>query len=155
MKNSKLVSFYLKSFKELKNRELYEILQLRSEVFVVEQKCVYNDLDGLDQNALHLFVKTDQVVSGYVRLLKPGTRFHFSSIGRVVTHKKYRHKGISTSLMKKAISIIFDEWGSNRIKISAQKYLLKFYESLGFVIISDEYLEDGIPHFEMILNKEN
>lgn len=151
MINSKTLSFSLKSFEQLTNYELYEILQLRSEIFVVEQNCIYNDLDGLDQNGMHLFIKNDQIISAYVRILKPGTRFANASIGRVVTHKNYRYQGLSRAIMKKAIEYIKNEWNANEINISAQKYLRKFYESLGFIIITEEYLEDGIPHYGMLL----
>lgn len=142
-----------KAFDELTNTELYEILQLRSEIFVVEQNCVYNDLDGLDQKAWHLYATENDHIIGYVRLSKPGTRFKTASIGRVVTREAYRRKGISTLLMKKAIEHIEEEWGENMISLSAQKYLRIFYESLGFKVVSDVYLEDGIPHFKML--KEN
>ena len=146
----------LKNFDELTSHELYEILRLRSEIFVVEQNCVYLDLDNLDQEAVHLlYTLDDDKIVGYVRLLKPSTRFPSASIGRVVTHEKYRHQGISTNLMKKAIQYIFEEWKTNQIRISAQKYLRQFYESLGFIVLSDEYLEDGIPHYEMRLTLEH
>ncbi|MCF8362176.1 MAG: GNAT family N-acetyltransferase [Prolixibacteraceae bacterium] len=140
----------LKAFDELTNTELYEILQLRSEIFVVEQNCVYNDLDGLDPEAYHLYASENGVIIGYVRLSKPGARFSTASIGRVVTLETHRRKGVSTLLMKKAIGHIENEWGENVISLSAQEYLRNFYESLGFKVVSDIYLEDGIPHFEMV-----
>lgn len=147
------MTYTLKAFEELSNSELYEILRLRSEIFVVEQECIYNDLDNLDQEGEHLFqIENDTIVS-YVRLLKPGTRFSDTSIGRVVTHKDYRHRGYSTAIMKKAIAYLQNEQNAEQIKISGQKYLRKFYEDLGFVVVTDEYLEDGIPHFGMLLTK--
>ncbi|MDA3929011.1 MAG: GNAT family N-acetyltransferase [Prolixibacteraceae bacterium] len=142
----------VKTFSELSNQDLYEILQLRSEIFVVEQNCVYNDLDGLDLEGLHMYIEKDNQIVAYVRLLKPGTRFPDASIGRVITKLDYRNKGLSTAIMKEAILYLQKEWNADTIKISAQKYLQKFYENLGFSIVTDEYLEDGIPHYGMILN---
>lgn len=141
----------LRTFEELSNHELYGILKLRSEIFVVEQDCVYNDLDDFDQEAFHLFVKENDQITGYVRLLKPGTRFPNASIGRVVTKMEYRNRGISTQLMKEAIHFLQTEWEAKTIQISAQSYLRKFYENLGFKVVTEEYLEDGIPHFGMQL----
>lgn len=138
-----------KTFEELSTRELYQILQLRSEVFVVEQDCVYQDMDNHDQDALHLFAADDTTIIGYVRILRPGTRFKDASIGRVVTMKEHRKKGISKFLMHLAIDQIEVEWNLSCITISAQSYLQNFYESLGFKVVSEEYLEDGIPHLEM------
>lgn len=139
----------LKTFEELSNHELYEILRLRSEIFVVEQDCVYQDMDNLDKEALHIFAIYKEQVVGYVRLLRPGTRFPEASIGRVVTKKEYRNRGISRFLMHAAIDHIETEWKLPEIKLSAQSYLVKFYESLGFKIVTEEYLEDGIPHYGM------
>lgn len=140
---------FLCTFEELSNRELYEILKLRSEIFVVEQNCVYNDLDNLDQEALHLFKLDNGEIVAYARLLKPGTRFPSASIGRVVTRFDKRRNGFSKQLILQAIDYIVSEWSVKSISISAQKYLREFYESLGFEVVSNEYLEDGIPHYEM------
>ena len=142
-----------KTFSELTSDELYDILRLRAEIFVVEQDCVYNDLDGLDKVAVHQFIKREGKVVAYSRLLKPGTRFPECSIGRVVVKQSERGKGLGIGLMKNAVKYIFQEWGTTKIKISAQKYLRKFYENLGFEIVTEEYLEDGIPHFGMMYNK--
>jgi len=144
------MKIFIRNFDELSGIELYKILQLRSEIFVVEQNCVYNDLDGLDPEAFHLYASENDAIIGYVRLSKPGARFDTASIGRVVTHMNYRRKGISTLLMEKAINHIENDWGESVISLSAQKYLRKFYESLGFIVISDVYLEDGIPHYKMV-----
>lgn len=145
---------HIKHFCELNTAELYEILRLRSEIFVVEQNCVYNDLDNLDQEGYHLYITEAEQIVSYVRILKGGTRFKETSIGRVVTKEKYRHRGFSTTLMKKAIAFIKEEWKGKTIKISAQTYLQSFYESLGFVITTAEFLEDGIPHLGMELKRE-
>lgn len=145
------MKFEFKSFSELTNDELYNILKLRSEIFVVEQDCVYNDLDGLDKQAVHQFLKKDGEIVAYSRLLKPGTRFPEYSIGRVVVKASERGTGLGIQMMDEAKNFILNEWKGTRIKISAQRYLQKFYENLGFKIVSDMYLEDGIPHFGMLL----
>ncbi len=144
------MNFEFKTFKELNLDELYEILQLRAEIFVVEQNCVYNDLDGLDKTAVHQFIKKKNEIVAYSRLLKPGTRFSEYSIGRVVVKQSERGTGLGIELMNEAKNFILREWKATKIKISAQKYLQKFYEDLGFEVVTDEYLEDGIPHFGMI-----
>jgi len=139
-----------KLFNELTISELYDILQLRAEIFVVEQDCVYNDLDGLDKMAVHHFLKKNGEIVAYSRLLKPGTRFAEFSIGRVVVKQAERRTGLGIEMMEAAKSYIIDEMGATKIKISAQSYLQKFYENLGFEIVTDMYLEDGIPHFGML-----
>ena len=144
------MKFEFKHFNELTLDELYDILQLRAEIFVVEQDCVYNDLDGLDKVAMHQFAIKDNEIVAYSRLLKPGTRFADYSIGRVVVKQTVRGTGLGIEMMKAAKKYIVNEWGATKIKISAQKYLQKFYEDLGFEIVTDEYLEDGIPHFGMM-----
>ncbi len=148
------MTFTFKHFSELTLNELYTILQLRAEIFVVEQDCVFNDLDNLDQLATHLFIEKENEIIAYARLLKPGTRFPDYSIGRVVVKESERGTGLGKELMQQAQNFIFEEWGAVKIKISAQKYLQRFYEDLGFKIVTDEYLEDGIPHFGMMFEKE-
>ena len=145
------MEFTFKHFTELTVDELYDILKLRSEIFVVEQDCVYNDLDGHDKNATHQFLKKNGEIVAYSRLLKPGSRFADYSIGRVVVKESERGTGLGIRMMEEAKQYILHEWTGERIKISAQKYLQKFYEDLGFFVVTDEYLEDGIPHFGMLL----
>ncbi|RIJ48588.1 GNAT family N-acetyltransferase [Maribellus luteus] len=145
------MKFEFKHFSELTNEELYGIMQLRAEVFVVEQNCVYNDLDGHDKEAIHQFLRKDGVVVACSRLLKPGSRFSDYSIGRVVVKESERGTGLGIQMMEEAKDFMLKEWNAEKIKISAQKYLQKFYEELGFVVITEEYLEDGIPHFGMLL----
>ncbi len=145
----------IKTFNKLNLKELYDALQLRADIFVVEQNCVYNDLDGNDHLAYHLFALEDEQLVGYARLLPQGTRFKHTSIGRLVVHKDYRFKGLARQIMNEAAQWIFDNWQSEVVQISAQKYLKAFYQSLGYAIISDEYLEDGIPHLKMELKKAN
>jgi len=142
--------FVFKTFQELATGDLYDILQLRSEIFVVEQNCVYNDLDGFDKVAVHLFFKNEEKIIAYARILKPGTRFADFSIGRVVVKESERGTGLGIELMEAAKSYIISGLGAYRIKISAQSYLQRFYETLGFEVITEMYLEDGIPHFGML-----
>jgi len=147
------MTFEFKHFNELSNLELYDLLQLRAEIFVVEQTCIYNDLDGLDKEATLLIVKNDYEIIATSRLLKPGTRFPDYSIGRVVVKKEQRGKQLGKRMMKKAIHFMLEEWEAKTIKVSAQKYLEKFYKDLGFEIFTDDYLEDGIPHVGMRYKK--
>jgi ElaA protein len=149
------MTFEFKQFSELTLNELYEIIQLRAEIFVVEQDCVYNDLDGLDKVAVHQFIKKEGKIVAYSRLLQPGTRFPEYSIGRVVVKQSERGTGLGIEMMEAAKNFIVNEWGATKIKVSAQKYLRKFYEDLGFEIVTDEYLEDGIPHFGMIFQQKS
>jgi ElaA protein len=140
----------IKKFNELGVQELYDILQLRSEVFVVEQDCVYQDLDGKDKLALHVIGYKNNEVVAYTRVFKSGDYFKETSIGRVVVRKSERQYGFGLQIMQASIALINENYGPTPIHISAQKYLLKFYTSLGFGKIGEEYLEDGIPHFAML-----
>ena len=143
------MNFITKSFQELTTIELYQILQLRSEVFVVEQDCVYQDLDFKDQKSLHVLgIKNDKIVA-YTRIFKPGDYFESASIGRVVVQENERKFGFGHDLMKASIKTIKDHFNVDEITISAQVYLKKFYESHGFKQIGKGYLEDGIPHIRM------
>jgi ElaA protein len=141
--------FILKRFNELSAPELYQILQLRSEVFVVEQNCVYQDMDGKDNKALHLLGIFDDKVVAYSRLFAPGYYFDNASIGRVVINNDYRDRKWGHSLIKESIKAVNSAFGTDAITISAQLYLKKFYEAHGFVQEGEEYLEDGIPHIRM------
>ena len=139
----------LKKFHELTLDELYAILQLRSKVFVVEQDCVYNDVDGKDQLAWHLAGTEDGNLIAYTRILPPGIVYNDPAIGRVVTSPLKRSSGLGRELMDRSIEHCEMLFGNTSITLSAQAYLKKFYESLGFFAIGDEYLDDGIPHIEM------
>ncbi|WBX73685.1 GNAT family N-acetyltransferase [Tenacibaculum pacificus] len=141
--------FLIKKFTELTTSELYEILQLRSEVFVVEQDCVYQDIDGKDQKALHVLGIKEGSIVAYTRLFNSGDYFETPSIGRVVVKNNERTYGYGHHLIKASIQAIFDYYNENNITISAQKYLMKFYESHGFFKVGEGYLEDGIPHVKM------
>ncbi|MCI2229454.1 GNAT family N-acetyltransferase [Polaribacter sp. MSW13] len=146
------MEFTVKSFSELNLSELYEILQLRSEVFVVEQDCVYQDIDFKDQKSLHVFgFKNDKIVA-YTRIFKPGDYFDNASIGRVVVAATERKYGYGHDLIKASIKAIKNHFKVDEITISAQKYLKKFYKSHNFIQIGEEYLEDGIPHIKMDRN---
>ncbi len=139
-----------KTFDELSTKELYQILQLRSEVFVVEQNCVYQDVDGKDEKALHVVgIKNGEVVA-YTRMFKPGDYFTNPSIGRVVVAKEERKYGYGKIIMQASIDEMGKRFKGIPIELSAQTYLIKFYSDLGFKTFGDEYLEDGIPHIRMI-----
>ncbi|UKM65529.1 GNAT family N-acetyltransferase [Flavobacteriaceae bacterium GSB9] len=139
----------VKSFEELTKQELYELLQLRSEVFVVEQDCVYQDIDGKDQKALHVLGVKNNKLIGYTRIFKPGDYFKEASIGRVVVSKNERHHHYGQQLMEASIVALKHQFNITLIKISAQCYLKQFYNQLGFKAVGEEYLEDGIPHVAM------
>jgi len=141
---------YYKSFDQLDLQELYKILQLRNEVFVVEQNCIYQDADGKDQNAIHLFYKDKDKIAAYTRIFDAGKYFENASIGRVVVSPDYRKKGLGKKIMADSIDFIHNHLNQPVIEISAQTYLKKFYNELGFKEKGTEYLEDGIPHIKMI-----
>lgn len=140
----------IKTFQELELDELYKILQLRSEVFVVEQDCVYQDIDGKDSKAIHVMGFEGDELVAYTRCFKPGYYFEEASIGRVVVNSKYRKYGFGHDIIKASIDLIENQYHTKNIKLSAQTYLTRFYESHGFVQFGEGYLEDGIPHIAMI-----
>jgi ElaA protein len=145
-----MLEVFTKSFSELTITELYEILRLRSEVFVVEQDCVYQDIDMKDQKALHVIGFKNNKVVAYTRIFKPGDYFKYASIGRVVVDLNERKFGYGHIIINHSIIAIEKIFNESIIKISAQTYLKKFYESHGFSKIGEEYLEDGIPHIGML-----
>jgi len=138
-----------KAFDDLTPHELYEIMRLRNEVFVLEQLCVYQDADNKDQRSHHLMIKDNGKLIAYARLLPPGVSYPEMSIGRVISSPEYRRKGAGRLLMQKAIEGCHELFGEGPIRIGAQLYLKKFYESFGFVQAGDMYLEDNIEHIEM------
>lgn len=144
------INWTLKKFEELAAAELYAILQLRSEVFVVEQNCVFQDMDNKDQHSYHLMGWIDEKLVAYTRLVPAGIIYSTPSIGRVITSPSVRNTGAGRVLMQKSIDEIYTLFGKVQIKIGAQLYLQKFYSSLGFKQTSDVYLEDNIEHIEMI-----
>ena len=144
------MDWILKKFGELSNDELYAILRLRAEVFVVEQNCAFQDLDDKDQASYHLMGIEQGKLVAYTRLVPAGISYNIPSIGRVVTSPGSRGNGLGKLLMEKSIEVATQLFGKTPIKIGAQLYLRKFYSEFGFVQSSDVYLEDGIEHIEMI-----
>ena len=140
----------VKNFEKLSTFELYDLLKLRSKVFVVEQDCVYQDLDGKDSKALHIIGKKEGRTVAYTRCFKPGIYFEEASIGRVVVESDQRKYGYGHVIMQASIKAIKNHYDAEIIKISAQTYLREFYESHAFTQIGEGYLEDGIPHIAMI-----
>ena len=146
------MNWVLKKFGELTVHELYAILQLRNDVFAVEQNCVYRDLDDKDQGSYHLMGWSEERLVAYTRIVPPGTAYPQASIGRVVTAPAVRRTGAGKLLMERSISELYRLYGKIPIKIGAQLYLRDFYTALGFIQISDVYDEDGIDHIEMLLS---
>ena len=141
----------VKKFEELTLNELYEILRVRSDVFVVEQNCVYQDVDNVDQDAYHVYMKENGKIVAYLRVVDKDKRLDEVSLGRVISLK--RRCGLGTALMKAGIAVAEEKFHAKKIKIGAQLYAKPFYEQVGFKQISGEYLEDGIPHIYMIYEK--
>jgi len=144
-----MLNIEVKSFSELTLQELYRILQLRSDVFVVEQDCVYQDIDGKDEKALHVLGTKNNQIIAYTRLFKAGDYFENASIGRVVVAKNERAFKYGYDIMKASIEAIEKHFNEQKIKISAQAYLISFYNNCGFTQHGKEYLEDNIPHVAM------
>ena len=138
---------YIRRFDELSTAELYEILKLRNAVFIVEQNCAYQDIDGLDETAYHMGLEDENGIAAYVRLLPPGVRFDDSVIGRVIAVR--RRSGVGSQIVRTAQSAVREVFGTDSVTIEAQVYAREFYEKLGFVQQSDEFDEDGIPHILM------
>lgn len=140
----------IKSFDELSTDELYRIIQERVNVFVVEQTCPYPELDGYDRKAIHLWAERGDEVLAYCRIFAPGIKYPEASIGRVLTNFENRRKDLGRVLMKFAIHTIETRYKTSSVRISAQDYLLKFYSEFGFEDTGKKYLEDDIPHTEML-----
>jgi len=137
-------------FNTLTAAELYAVLQLRTEVFVMEQDCAYQDMDGSDAQALHLLGSMNDALVAYARCFPAGVKFAEASIGRVITRQSERGKGSGHVLMRQAIACVFEHWGPQPIRIGAQARLEKFYQQHGFQVAGLPYIEDGIPHIEML-----
>lgn len=144
------MNYKIKRFNELNIEELYKILELRSKVFVVEQECPYQDCDGKDKNSYHLFCEENDKVIAVLRIIDKGISYKEVSIGRVSVDMDYRGKGYAGEMMTKAIDFIKEELKETEIKIQAQAYLINFYKSFGFQEVSEIYLEDDIPHVDML-----
>ena len=145
----------VKTFPELTPEELYKLLQLRSEIFVVEQECIFLDLDDKDQKALHVLGWEGSELAAYARVFAPGDYFTEASVGRVAVRGPFRGRGLGVQVMKQSIDAIKDRYGPTEISLSAQQYLEKFYKDLGFVPEGKAYLEDGIPHIRMVLQRNS
>ena len=144
------MNIVVKTFEELTKLDLYKLLQLRSEVFIVEQDCVYQDIDFKDQKALHVLGFDKDSLVAYTRIFKPGDYFEAASIGRVVVRQDKRDLKYGNIIMEASIKAIETYFETSLVKISAQSYLKKFYKNLGFHVIGEEYLEDNIPHIAMV-----
>jgi len=145
-----MIQWRWKKFEELSGREVFEIARLRQSVFVVSQNCVYPDLDDADLNSLHLCGWRGEELVAYSRILSPGMKYAEPAIGRVATSTEARGLGFGRAMMVEAIKEIQKKWGPVGIRISAQAYLEKFYQELGFMTVSASYQEDEIPHVEML-----
>ncbi|MFG6120558.1 GNAT family N-acetyltransferase [Thalassobacillus sp. B23F22_16] len=139
------------SFQQLSNQKLYQILQLRVEVFVVEQECAYPELDGHDESSTHLWLESNNDIVAYCRLVPAGDKYPYISIGRVVVNPSYRSQGYARQLMDKAIEVIQTQGNATEIFLQGQEHLRHFYGSFGFEEISEVYMDDGIPHVDMLL----
>ncbi len=140
----------IKRFSELSIQELYKIIEARINVFVVEQNCPYQECDNKDQGSFHLFYLDQDQIAAYLRIIPAGISYQEPSIGRVLVKNNYRREGLGFKMMEDAVLFIKNNLDSDRIRISAQEYILDFYQELGFKVVSDRYLEDDIPHFEML-----
>ncbi|MAU71160.1 MAG: GNAT family N-acetyltransferase [Pseudozobellia sp.] len=148
-----MILIEVKPFLDLGLKELHEILRLRSEIFVVEQDCVYQDIDGKDEKALHVIGRKNGEIVAYTRLFRAGDYFDEASFGRVAVKKSERKYGYGRQIVGASIDAIRDHFNETKIKVSAQLYLERFYHSFGFNQVGEGYLEDGIPHISMVLNK--
>lgn len=146
------MEWIFKSFDELTNEELYDILKLRFEVFVIEQECLDIDPDGKDKVSMHLMLEDDGKIIGCARILPPKVSYDEPSIGRIVLDKSYRGTGLGREIVQKCIDFIHNIMKIHEIRISGQAYLLDFYKSFGFVVTKGPYLEDKIPHYQMLLS---
>ena len=144
------VTWNIKNFEDLSTKELYKILKVRQEVFIVEQTCYYLDADGYDDKALHVWAETNGEIAAYCRIFSQGIKYPETSIGRVLTNTKYRNLKLGKTLINIALQAIETHFETSECRISAQDYLLEFYKSFGFEDTGKKYLEDDIPHTEMV-----
>ncbi len=141
----------IKTFRELTTEELYAILQLRSAIFVIEQQCIYQDMDGKDKKAIHVLGYAEEELVAYTRAFGPGVYFSEASIGRVAVRESHRGKGLGYQIMETTIEAIEAIFSTQKIALSAQSYLKEFYRDMGFIPEGPEYEEDGIPHIRMVM----
>ena len=148
------MQWILKKFHDLTVDEFHDILQLRTNIFVVEQNCPYPELDDRDKIAFHFFgINKENKIIAYTRIFKPGDYYEEAAFGRVAVHQDYRNQKIGFQLVEQTIIEIHKLFGNINIKIGAQTYLNNFYQSFGFHQVGDDYIEDGIPHIHMLINK--
>lgn len=140
------------SYDDLSKEEIYEILSFRQSIFVVEQKSWYQDADGLDQECDHLIIKNKERLVGYLRLVPPGTLYDTPSLGRISIEKQSRGEGLGAKLVQEGLRKCEKIYTSSAVTISAQEYLIKFYQGHGFEVLGEVYDEDGIPHVKMVKN---
>ena len=148
MKSS--IVWKIKPFSKLSTEELYQILKIRQEVFIVEQTCYYLDADGYDQQAVHIWAEKEGEILAYSRVFEPRIKYKEASIGRVLTNPNYRKNNLGKILIRFSINTIEARFRTQSIRISAQDYLLRFYSEFGFQDTGKKYLEDDIPHTEMV-----
>lgn len=148
-----MIQIEVKTFDKISTKELHDILRLRSEIFVVEQDCVYGDIDGKDAIALHVIGSKEGKIIAYARVFKSGDYFEEAAIGRVAVKKAQRKYGYGKDIMKASIAVVETYFNESVMRVSAQLYLERFYHSLGFEQVAEGYLEDGIPHIGMVLKK--
>lgn len=144
------LNWEISAFDALSNNSLYRALQLRQEVFVVEQNCIYPELDGLDQDSIHMLCWRGTALLAYQRCLPPGLSYPESSLGRIVVAPAGRGQKLGRELVQRGIDLNTKAWPDRDIKIGAQTYLKSFYEGLGFIVVGEEYVEDGIAHIHML-----
>ena len=145
-----MIRWEILSFTELSPCQLYDILQLRAAIFVVEQKCTYQDVDGYDLNAFHVLGWDSEVLGAYARILPPHSKYPQCSIGRVAVAETHRGKGLARECMQRALDAALRQYPGQPILAQSQCYLEKFYQSFGFTAVSEPYDDDGIPHIDMI-----
>ncbi len=146
-----MIKIEVKAFEKLSTKELHDILRLRSQIFVVEQDCIYEDVDGKDGKALHVIGTKEGEIVAYARIFKSGDYFEEAAIGRVAVKKLERKYGYGKQIMKASIAAVRNHFKESVMRVSAQLYLERFYHSLGFEQVAEGYLEDGIPHIGMVL----
>ena len=147
------LEWHSKAFKDLTNQDLYNILMIRQAVFVVEQNCPYQDCDGLDEQAIHIYGIAGNNILAYARVFQPGITYKEASIGRILTSQYHRDEKLGYQLVRKCIDYISKHYPSYGVRISGQCYAMAFYEKLGFKAEGDTYLEDDIPHIELVIDK--
>ena len=144
------MTWKIQRYEELTKEDLYKIIQLRVNVFIVEQQTCYEDLDNHDQNSIHISYVRDGKIFAYTRLLPPGEKFEMASLGRVITSQEARGTGLGKEMIQLALDTIEKTWPGSEVFIQAQNYLKNFYSSFGFEAVSEPYIYDSLPHLDML-----